>query len=77
MSRCLESIGEEMRKSLNKLVLVKLRNGTEIRGRLRGFDLHLNIFLEDSEELIGKESIKIGNVIIRGDTILLVSPIEM
>ena len=77
MSRCLESIGEEMKKSLNKLVLVKLRNGTEIRGRLRGFDLHLNIFLEDGEELIGKEAIKIGNVIIRGDTILLVSPIEM
>ncbi len=77
MSRCLETVGEEMKKALNKTVLVKLRNGVELRGRLKGFDLHLNVLLDDAEELIDKDVIKRGLVLIRGDTIVLISPLEV
>ncbi len=66
-----------MKKALNKTVLVKLRNGVELRGRLRGFDLHLNVLLDDAEELIDKDVIKRGLVLIRGDTIVLISPLEI
>ncbi len=66
-----------MKKALNKTVLVKLRNGVELRGRLRGFDLHLNVLLDDAEELIDKDVIKRGLVLIRGDTIVLISPLEV
>ncbi len=76
MSRCLETVGEEMKKALNKTVLIKLRNGVELRGRLRGFDIHLNILLDDAEELIDKDVVKRGIVLIRGDTIVLISPLE-
>jgi len=76
MSRCLEAVGEEMKKAINKTVLVKLRNGVELRGRLRGFDLHLNLLLEEAEEIVDKEIIKHGLVLVRGDTIVLISPLE-
>ncbi len=76
MSRCLEAVGEEMKKAINKMVLVKLRNGVELRGRLRGFDLHLNLLLEEAEEIMDKEIVKHGLVLVRGDTIVLISPLE-
>ena len=66
-----------MKKAINKTVLIKLRNGVELRGRLRGFDLHLNVLLDDAEELMDKEVIKRGLVLIRGDTIVLISPLEV
>jgi small nuclear ribonucleoprotein len=46
-----------------------------IRGKLKSFDQHLNVVLEEAEELMRDGSTrKLGVVIIRGDTIILVSP---
>ncbi len=58
-----------------KTVLIELKNGRSITGKLIAFDVHINITLENSEEKQNGDTLrKLGNVFIRGDTIILVSP---
>lgn len=63
-----------LRGSLNKQVLVKLKGGRELRGVLRSFDQHLNLLLEEAEEVKEGRSRKLGRVIVRGDNVVLISP---
>ena len=61
-------------RSKGKRVLVRLKNGSEITGILQAFDLHLNLWLEEAEETKDDKKIKLGSVLIRGDTVIMVSP---
>ncbi|HDI46924.1 MAG TPA: RNA-binding protein [Candidatus Methanomethylia archaeon] len=64
-------------ESLGKLVLVKLKGGREVRGILRSFDQHLNIVLENAEELFpDKDPRSLGTIIVRGDNVVIVSPVS-
>jgi small nuclear ribonucleoprotein len=57
------------------MVLVRLRNGRMLRGLLRGYDQHMNIVLDDADELLGEnESNKLGTIVVRGDNIIMISP---
>ena len=59
----------------NKRVLVELKNGKQYIGKLKAFDIHINTVLEDAEEHEnGALKRKVGNVFLRGDTIILISP---
>ena len=59
----------------NKRVIIELKNQKQIIGILRAFDIHINIVLDDAEEHVDNEiKRKLGNVFIRGDTIILISP---
>ena len=61
--------------ALGKNVLVKLKNGMEIRGTLEAYDPHLNLSMKDAEELVdGEVKKKLGSMLVRGDTIVYVSP---
>lgn len=62
-------------ENLGKLILVKLRGNKLLRGVLRSFDQHLNIVLEDAEEVLENESRKLGVVVIRGENIIFMSPV--
>ncbi len=47
----------------------------EFAGNLKSFDIHINVVLEEAEEIIdGQTSRKLGTVFIRGDTIIMISP---
>jgi len=69
-----------LQKSIGSQVLVELRGDRKIKGKLRGYDQHLNLILEDADEISpeseGKtESIEaIHTVIVRGDNVVIVSP---
>jgi small nuclear ribonucleoprotein (snRNP)-like protein len=63
-------------KAKGKRVIIKLKNGVEVTGVLQAFDLHLNIWLEDSVERKDNSEIKLGSSLVRGDTIILISPAE-
>ncbi|MEM0333349.1 MAG: LSm family protein [Candidatus Aenigmatarchaeota archaeon] len=63
-------------KAKGKRVLVRLKNGEEITGTLRALDLHLNLWLDDAEIRKNEETkIKVGTILIRGDTIVYASPV--
>ena len=47
----------------------------ELVGNLNAFDIHINVVLDDAEEMVdGQTTRKLGTVFIRGDTIVLISP---
>ena len=70
-SRPLDALG----KSLNSQVLIKLNGGKEVRGALQSFDMHMNLVLNDAEELEDGESTRrLGVVLVRGDNIVYISP---
>ena len=49
--------------------------GKSLRGRLKGFDQHLNLVLEETEDTTEVESQKkLGLIIVRGDNVVLISP---
>ena len=54
--------------------MVSLKSGVEVVGILKAFDLHLNLWLEDTERRDDGKITKLGTVVVRGDNILLASP---
>jgi small nuclear ribonucleoprotein len=65
---------ELLQRSLNSIVLIKLKGGREIRGKLRSFDQHMNLVLEEAEEFHNDGIKTLGKVIVRGDNVILISP---
>jgi len=56
---------------IGKYVLVKLKNGRTLRGRLIGFDDHLNLVLEEAR-FMEEETRELGSIILRGDNIVYI-----
>ncbi len=64
-----------LNRSLKSPVIVRLKGGREFRGTLDGYDIHMNLVLLDAEEIQNGEVVKkVGSVVIRGDTVVFVSP---
>ena len=61
-------------ESAGKTVLIKLKGGKIIRGELQGFDQHMNILLEKSEEVNEEATHNLGTIVLRGDNVVLISP---
>jgi len=55
---------------------VRLRSGRMLRGILQGYDQHMNLVLEQAEELSADNSIqrRLGVIVVRGDNVIMVSP---
>ena len=64
-----------MEESLGKTILVQLRGGRKLRGKLKSFDQHLNLLLEETEDITNAENArKLGAIILRGDKVIIISP---
>lgn len=64
-----------LNNSLNNTVVIGLKGGVEFRGTMAAYDVHMNIVLEKAEEIINGETKRgIGTVLLRGDSIVYISP---
>jgi small nuclear ribonucleoprotein len=62
-------------ESLERVILIKLKGGKMIRGTLKGYDQHMNLLLEASEELLEEnKSNDLGTIVVRGDNVVIISP---
>ncbi len=70
-----EAATKILEESLGKLVLLRLRGNRSLRGRLEGFDMHMNLVLEEADDISDSETIKrLGTIIVRGDNVVIISP---
>lgn len=64
-------------RAKGKKVIAKLKNGEEVTGILKALDLHLNLWLDDAEVKKGDNKVRLGTILVRGDTIVYASPVEV
>jgi small nuclear ribonucleoprotein len=70
-----EAAAKILEDSLGKTVLIKLRGNRRIRGKLEGFDQHMNLVLEEAEDISRPDdTLKLGLIIVRGDNVIIISP---
>jgi small nuclear ribonucleoprotein (snRNP)-like protein len=66
---------DALNRARGSRVIVELKNGKQLIGKLKAFDIHINTVLEEAEERVnGEVTRKLGNLFLRGDTIILISP---
>jgi small nuclear ribonucleoprotein len=64
-----------LEESLGKLVLLRLRGNRSLRGKLQGFDQHMNLVLEEANDITRPDDIQnLGTIIVRGDNVIIISP---
>lgn len=73
----------ELKKYVNKRVVLRLNGSRKIAGVLRGYDLFMNIVLDDPVELIREKDGKEGQAnelasgtVIRGNSIIAVEALD-
>jgi small nuclear ribonucleoprotein len=64
-----------LNSSLNNTVVIGLKGGVEFRGVMVAYDVHMNIVLENAEQMIAGEVKRgMGTILLRGDSVIYVSP---
>ena len=66
-----------LQKSLNKSVIVRLKNEVEYKGKIDSVDSYMNLIMTDAEELRdGKIVGKYGRIILRGNNVIFIKLIN-
>jgi len=64
----------KLQRSINKNVMVRLKNDIEYRGKMTNVDAYMNVILNDAEEFAdGSLSANFGKVVIRGNNVLFIN----
>ena len=66
-------IPTSLNNSKNKIVLLRMRENRTIKGILKNFDIHLNLTLNDAEDISDSKIVKLGNILLRGSNIVVIS----
>ena len=66
-------IPTSLNNSKNKIVLLRMRENRTIKGILKNFDVHLNLTLDDAEEILDSKIVKLGKILLRGSNIISIS----
>ncbi|MBA7670502.1 hypothetical protein ES703_78648 [subsurface metagenome] len=71
-----------LHSSINKIILIKVKRNRLFRGKLAGFDEHLNLYLEGTSQIfeyqdedgnIREEHEDLGSIVVRGDNVIFVN----
>jgi small nuclear ribonucleoprotein len=68
-----DEISNLMSSNKDKVILLRLRNNKSVRGNLQDFDIHMNLTLENAEDISDDKVVKLGKILLRGDNILAIS----
>ena len=63
-----------LEKSIDKTVLIMLKDGRTMEGKLVGFDEYMNMVLDGTEEENKGERRRLGTVILRGNNVVSITP---
>ncbi|MBW0517358.1 hypothetical protein O181_057073 [Austropuccinia psidii MF-1] len=68
----------ELKKYMDKKLFINLQGNRKLSGVLRGFDIFLNLVLDEAQEenLEGGEKRKMGLVVIRGNSVSSIETLE-
>ncbi|KAF7352968.1 Sm ribonucleoprotein-like protein [Mycena venus] len=67
----------ELKKFMDKKLFVHLQGGRKVSGTLRGYDLFLNLVIDDAvEETTPAQKHPIGTVVIRGNSVTSMETLE-
>ena len=68
-----DEISTLMTSCQGKTVLLRLRNTKTVQGTLIDFDIHMNLTLQNAEDITEEKPSSLGKVLLRGDNILAIS----
>jgi small nuclear ribonucleoprotein len=68
-----DEISTVMSSCQGKSVLLRLRNTKTIQGTLIDFDIHMNLTLDNTEDISEEKHLNLGKILLRGDNILAIS----
>jgi len=63
-----------LERHTNKIVMLTLKDGRTLEGKLIGFDEYMNMILEDTEETRDGQVKRLGTVVLRGNNIVTIVP---
>ena len=63
-----------LERHINKIVMLTLKDGRTLEGKLTGFDEYMNMILEDTEETREDQVRRLGTVVLRGNNIVTIVP---
>ncbi|MGE0242291.1 MAG: LSM domain-containing protein [Nitrososphaeraceae archaeon] len=63
-----------LKENIGKNIMIKLKGDKVVKGILEKFDQHMNLVLSDATEYRGEESNRLGNLLLKGDNIIIISP---
>ncbi|KAF8592372.1 like-Sm ribonucleoprotein [Ramaria rubella] len=67
----------ELKKFMDKKLFIHLQGGRKISGVLRGFDIFLNLVVDDAlEETVAASKHPIGTVVVRGNSVTSMETLE-
>ena len=72
------SLSEHLRTYISKAVIIKLRGGRSVRGKLLDFDQYMNLVIQDAVEHSDSEGNgpigdRLGTILLRADNILIIA----
>lgn len=63
-----------LERSLNKKVQLVLKDGRVMEGKLAGYDQHMNLVMDETEERHDERQRRLGTVILRGNNVVTITP---
>ena len=62
-----------LEKSMNQKLMLLLKDGRNIHGKLIGYDEYMNLVLDEVEETKDEEKRRLGKIILRGNNVVSIS----